>query len=381
MRIAIVCPYYPWPPSVGGVETIVRDVAIELARRGHEVHVATTRFDVTTQRQVTGYGVEERDGVVIHKLESASLKIGYARFLRGLKNVLMSINPDIVHSHCLHPHLFQLCKFKPRLKYKLIAELHHPVVALEKLSAKIVFPIAFNYLKTKSACIDYFIAHTDIERQWLEEKGIDQNKIAIVRLPAISSKLLAYPTVPLRNKNILFLGRITEVKGVHILIEAFTHIKRKYPETKLILAGPSDKRYEKTLRMIMEKYNLTDSIEFTGPVYGENKINLIRSALVFVLPSLKEYTGGVLLEAQALGTPVVATRVGAIPEIVLDGETGFLVEPNNPRELAEAIIRLIEDEELWRRLSTKAREWARNFTLEKRVDELESLYREVLNRD
>ncbi len=379
MRIAFVCTYYPWPPSVGGVETIVRNVAVELARRGHEVHVITTPFDVTTQRKVTEHGVEERDGVVIHKLKSVSLKIGYARILKGLKDVLISVRPNIVHSHCLHPHLFQLCKLKSKLKYKLIAELHHPVVALERLSAKIVFPIAFNYLKVKSKYVDYFIAHTNMEYQWLVEKGIDQDKVLIIRLPAIPSKLLTYPMEHSRNKNILFLGRITKVKGIHILIEAFTHVKRRCPEAKLVLAGPSDKRYEKTLRLIAEKCNLTDSIEFIGPVYGENKINLIRSSSVLVLPSLKEYTPSVLLEAQALGVPVVAIRVGAVSEMLLNGETGFLVEPGDPRELAKAIEVLLMDESLRRRFSLNARKFAGNFVLEKQVDKLEALYREALN--
>lgn len=116
MRIAIVCSYYPWPPSVGGVETIVRNVSIKLARRGHEVHVITTPFDVTTMKQVSDYGVEERNGVIIHKLKPGGIRIGYARVLKGLKEAIERIRPEIVHSHNLHPHLFQLAIWKKLLR-------------------------------------------------------------------------------------------------------------------------------------------------------------------------------------------------------------------------------------------------------------------------
>jgi len=137
MRIAIVCSYYPWPPSVGGVETIVRNVAIELARRGHEVHVVTTPFDVTTMKQVTDYSVEERNGVVIHKLKPGKIRIGYARVVKGLRETVEKIKPEIVHSHNLHPPLFQLTNWKRRLGYKLVAELHYPAIELDFFIQKI----------------------------------------------------------------------------------------------------------------------------------------------------------------------------------------------------------------------------------------------------
>ncbi len=381
MRIAIVCSYYPWPPSIGGFETIVQNVSGELAKRGHKVHVITTPFDVTTMRQVSEYGVENRDGVVIHKLKSTFLRIGYARLLKGLKDTLVTINPDIVHAHHLHPHLFQLSIWKSELKYRLVSELHHPVVSLEKLTAKVMFPFAFSYLKWKSKSIDCFIAHTNLERQWLEKKGIAKDKISIIRFPAIPSKLLnySYSSSSSKDASVLYLGRITWVKGLHILIKAFAQVKKLYPEMKLKLAGPSDEHYEKYLRKLSLKHGLLDSVDFIGPIYGEEKINLISLSTILILPSLKEYTGGVLLEAQALGVPVIATRVGAVPEMMIDGKTGLLVKPNDELELAKAIELLIGNHELRRRFSLNAKEFAKAFTVEHRVDELEALYGKVLS--
>jgi len=116
MRIAYVCSYYPWPPSFGGVETIVRTVAIGLSRKGHEVNVVTTPFDVTTGKQVSSYGVEEKDGVTIFKLRPGEIKAGYARSIKGLREIIERIDPDIVHAHNLHPHLFQLALWKKKLR-------------------------------------------------------------------------------------------------------------------------------------------------------------------------------------------------------------------------------------------------------------------------
>jgi glycosyltransferase involved in cell wall biosynthesis len=384
MRIAIVCSYYPWPPSFGGVETIVRDVGTELARRSHEVHVITTPFDVTTGRQVSEYGVEEKDRVIIHKLRPGKLKVGYGRFLKGLKNTVISrIKPEVVHSHHLHPHTLQLAGWKDELNYSLVVELHHPTVALEKLSAKIAFPIAFYLLKRRAHNIGDFIAHTELEKKWLEDKGIPSGKVSIVRFPAIPEKLLSYYSrFTCSDENyMLFLGRITWVKGVHILIKAFKYVKSIEPNLKLKLAGPSDPRYEKYLRDLVEKLRLESSVEFLGPIHGNEKYHIIKCSRFLVLPSLKEYTPGVLLEAQSLGVPVIATKVGAVPEMVLNRKTGLLVRPNDTYELAKSIETLIVNEDLRRSFSEQAREWVKNFTLESAVTELEKVYSRTLSWD
>jgi glycosyltransferase involved in cell wall biosynthesis len=376
MRIAIICSYYPWPPSVGGVETIVRNVSIELAKRGHGVHVITTPFDVTTERQVSEYGVEEKDGVIIHKLRHGRLKVGYGRFLKGLKDIVSRIKPEIVHPHSLHPHTLQVASWKNELNYSLIVELHHPIVSLEKLSAKIAFPLAFYLLKRRANNIDSFIAHTELEKKWLENKGIRSDKISIVRFPAIPRRLLSFHLhFTCSDENyLLFLGRLTWIKGVHMLIKALKYVKSVEPDLKLKLAGPSDLRYEKYLRELTEMLHLKSSVDFLGPIHGDEKYRIIKCSRILVLPSFKEYTPSVLLEAQALGVPVIATRVGAVPEMVLDGETGLLVKAGDSYELAESIIMLVKNDDLRRRFSVKAREWAEKFTLELAVTRLEEAY-------
>jgi len=379
MRIAIVCPYYPWPPSVGGVETIVRNVSTELAKRGHEVHVITMPFDVTTGKQVSDYGVEERDGVIIRKLKPGRVKIGYARLLKGLRETIKRIKPEIVHEHNLHPHLFQLAKWRSEIDYRLFAELHHPAVELDFLIQRLMMPFAVAGLKHVSGAVDMFIAHTTLESEWLISKGISDDKVAIVRFPAIPSKLIGYRG---RSEHYLgdiaYLGRIVRRKGLHVLLNALSIVKHRLSEFKANIAGPQDTNYLETLKVLVKRLDLEDNVSLMGIVKEEEKYELIKSHKIFVLPSLKEYTPGVLLEAQALGVPVVATRVGAVPEMMINGETGFLVKPGDELELAKAIEMLIRNEELRKSFSLNARKFTKNFTLEAAVDMLETLYYAVL---
>lgn len=377
MRVAIVCSYYPWPPSVGGVETIVRNVSIELAKRGHEVHVITTPFDVTTMKQVSAYGVEERDGVIVYKLKPGRLRVGYARFLKELKETLKEIRPEIVHEHNLHPHLFQLAKWKDDYDYKLVAELHHPAVNLDFFTQKILLPFVTYWLKKESPSIDVFLAHTKLEKFWLMSKGIREDSIKVTEPPFISSKLSScQPKEPSNSNRLLYLGRVIPKKGLHILLRALSLVN----DAELVIAGPYETQYFEKLQRLLAKLKLEDRVKFKGKVTEEEKIDLMSNCSVLVCPTLADYHPIVLLEAQALGVPVIATKVGAIPEIVLDGETGLLVKAGDPYELAKSITMLIENKDLRRHFSVKAREWAKKFTLESAVTRLEEVYKYAFQR-
>ncbi|RLE77240.1 MAG: glycosyltransferase family 1 protein, partial [Thermoprotei archaeon] len=169
---------------------------------------------------------------------------------------------------------------------------------------------------------------------------------------------------------ILYVGRLVRRKGVHILIEAFKILQRRGLEVKLVIGG---KGYmEPFLRFMASD---TDNIVFLGAVSEGTKPALFSEAKVFALPSLAgESFGVVLLEALSSGTPVVATRVGGIPEIIADGKDGLLVEPGDPEELAEAVAFLLKSPSLWSKMSLNARRKA----VEKySIDKVGRLYEET----
>ena len=164
--------------------------------------------------------------------------------------------------------------------------------------------------------------------------------------------------------HVLFVGRITPHKGVDLLVRALP------PGARLLVAGstghdprPPERDYPLLLRRLAEGRD----VRFLGPVSDDELAALYRQAAVLVLPSLErtcygrvvrvsELLGLALLEAMASGTPVVASRVGGLPEVVEDGETGFLVEPGNAGELRERLRELLEDRALASRLGRRARE-------------------------
>lgn len=165
---------------------------------------------------------------------------------------------------------------------------------------------------------------------------------------------------------LLFVGRLVSVKGLVYLLEAVRLLLHDGVPVRLILVGTGPCR--KALIALVAKHALSSAVEFTGEVsFGPNLLALYREADIFVLPSLSEGTPRVLWEAMAAGLPIVATRVGGVPEIIQHGETGLLVSPRSAQQLAASIRRMIEDEELRVRLIRAGYSLIRKHTVEKQA--------------
>jgi glycosyltransferase involved in cell wall biosynthesis len=140
---------------------------------------------------------------------------------------------------------------------------------------------------------------------------------------------------------IVYVGVVSRAKGLHHLLNAFISLAREYPQSRLVIVGPVyDKHYSDELRQRAEVTGLSDRVHFVGELEQEEVAQRMASATVFVLPSLTEGFGRVVLEAMATGTPIVASAVGGIPEILTDGVEGFLVEPGE-EEVLTARLRWI----------------------------------------
>jgi len=381
MKVAIVSPFYT--PSIGGVETIAHDTAAELVRRGHEVHVVTTTCD-NTWKKIADAGVVESGGVDVHRLNPSSLKIGYSTLMEGLKDTVEEIAPNIVHTHNLHPHLFQLISWKQELGYALIAQLHYPTVTgIDSVVARGLYRPTMWNLSRNQEKVDGFIAHGPKERDWLKEEKVREDKIRIIRYPAMPARLLEYEGAPVpelegvKGPVVLYIGRVTWRKGVHVLVDAVEALHDEVPNIHTVIAGPPEKDYFEKIRSTVEQKDLQDKIVLEGALSEKEKYDYMCASTVFVSPSIKDIHPITLLEAQALGTPVVSTNIAAIPDIVKDGETGILVDPEDSEVLREAIAKITNNVALRRRFSRNAKEWASHLTLESSVDSLETLYSDV----
>lgn len=148
-----------------------------------------------------------------------------------------------------------------------------------------------------------------------------------------------------RDENtVLYVGRLEQVKGIPLLLEAARLVVQKFPGARFIFAGSSHPTLPKEdVDAMIRSYSLQNHVEQLGHVSRQGLIRLYRKAALCVVPSHYESFGLVALEAMACGIAVVATRVGGLPEVIKNGSTGLLVPPGDPNDLAGAISELLAD--------------------------------------
>jgi len=176
---------------------------------------------------------------------------------------------------------------------------------------------------------------------------------------------------------VLFLSNINESKGIRTLMTAIPKVLGTSPDVLFILAGPwQDQSVEKEVLEFVERRGIRESVRWTGPVYGKDKENLLASSDIFVFPSHYplEAMSLVVLEAMRAGLPVITSDIGSLPEVVVDGKTGFIVPPKDAEKLTEKIIRLVKEPELRRQMGQEGRQrYLAHFSsaaYKKRVDEI-----------
>jgi glycosyltransferase involved in cell wall biosynthesis len=191
-----------------------------------------------------------------------------------------------------------------------------------------------------------FTMSRNISRSLISEYGCSPQRVKCVYA---GSNVSAEVSANIDNsrfsaKNILFVGVEWERKGGPVLLEAFRLLRRAHPEARLTIVGCSPQISE-------------PGVHIEGRVPLAEVARYYRSASVFCLPTLNEPFGLVFLEAASFGLPVVATRIGAIPEIVMDGKSGYLVEPQNAAELATRLGDLLRDPRRAEQFGASGREW------------------------
>jgi glycosyltransferase involved in cell wall biosynthesis len=178
---------------------------------------------------------------------------------------------------------------------------------------------------------------------------------------------------------LLFCGRINglhDQKGIDVLIESLPIITRKHDIILRIVGGGT---HISAFERIVKERGIESLVEFTGSVEHSSLPGIYAGADIFVLPSRRESFGLAIAEAMAVGLPVISTNVGAIPEVVVDSETGILVPPNSPSELASAVDVLLSNRTKLREFGFSGRNRAAtHFTWEEAAKRIERFYREII---
>ena len=179
------------------------------------------------------------------------------------------------------------------------------------------------------------------------------------------------------KKRIVFVGRLVFNKGIQFIIECAPGVLKEHPDAKFIIIGTGP--LESKIRKRASELHVLDSFEFLGNV--PSVADIMRECDIFIRPSLTEATSGGLaaLEAMACGLPVVVTKIPGIDEVIINNETGILIEPGDPKQLTDALLRLLDNCELIKRIGNNARLFVeKRYSWDKTVELTLQLYRNVI---
>jgi glycosyltransferase involved in cell wall biosynthesis len=383
-----------FPPGPGGVERHVAEVAEGLGSRGHSVDVYTTELysEFPWQRLPASVPREEtRAFGRVHRLPTHSLPGAlHYPFIRGLPSALARDRPDLVHVHTFGTHQVALARrYGRRSGTPFVLTAHfHPIWSIE--GGWLRHRIRSFYDRYLAGPIVHdaarVIVQTHEEERLLRVLRLDLPRVTIVPpgyspLRASSAPGTFRSQYGIPGPYLLFVGRLASNKGLLPLVDAFADLTRRHAEATLVLVG-TDGGMRSRVEARAQALGLGAKLRLLGHVADESVLaDAYAGARATVLPSEYEAFGLVLLESLAQGTPVVASRVGGIPEFVEDGRAGLLCPPGDASALAAALNRLWEDETLARELGRYGREQVvPKYTWSRVVDGLEQVYREVVGR-
>ena len=230
---------------------------------------------------------------------------------------------------------------------------------------------------------------SNLARDHLVKDGLKGDKIEVI-FSGIDNELFEYGDGFRNIRNELHIGdnaklvgcigRIIPQKGQKSLLLAIPEVIKKFPETFFLIVGEiflKEEGYKEELLEIIKKHNIEDRVKFTG--FRDDIGNLIRSLDILVFPSVAPESFGLsVLEAMSLGKPVIATKVGGVCEIMEDGVTGMLIEPDHPEQITDRIIQLLNDKGMYDRMGWEAKEAvSRKFSLKGYVAAMERACKEA----
>jgi glycogen(starch) synthase len=350
-------------PHVGGVEEVCRQLAHDYRRRGMGVVVVTNRWPgdlpaEETYEQIPVYRLTMRtpEGAARHR---AKYLLTHPLVRRRMYGILRRHAVDLIHVQCVSVNGYYGLLAHRDLKLPLVVtaqgERTMDAGRLYERSAFMngVLRALLSEADAVTACSGDTLA--DIERYFgtpLRGRGsVVYNGIQLADFDG------PVPDRPHDRSFVLGIGRLVPQKGFDVLIRAYA--EARLSEHDLVLAGEGPERG--SLEAVARTAGVADRVRFFGRADRAAAVALFRHCDLFVLPSRLEPMGIVNLEAMAAGKPVIASRVGGVPELVLDGETGMLVPPEDLPALAMAIDRLACDPGLRARLGAAGRARAEGF--------------------
>ncbi|SJZ42250.1 N-acetyl-alpha-D-glucosaminyl L-malate synthase BshA [Selenihalanaerobacter shriftii] len=374
MNIGIVC-----YPTYGGSGVVATELGKQLAKRGHKVHFISYEPPFRLDQYY--------ENIYFHEVEVPSYPLfKFPPYSLALANKIAELvteeDLDIIHAHYAIPH--SLCAYiakevKEDSGVKVITTLHGTDITLVGNQSSFENITRFSIESSDGITA----VSNQLQQESIEIFDLTEEKIrTIYNFIDTREHMKTEPEEPLKltsgeEKIITHISNFRDVKNIPDVINIFAAINKEV-DSKLLLIGDGPNRHE--AKELVAKLNLEDKVHFLGK--QDNIVELLSISDLFLLPSKKESFGLVAIEAMACEVPVIASNTGGIPEVIIDGVTGFLAEPGNVKEMADKGIRLLQNEEMYYEFSQNARHRAvTRFSAERIVDEYEEYYYELLNEE
>ncbi len=352
-RILLVASLYR--PHVGGIETMIEELADIYQRQGIEVSVLTKRWP-------TNLTIEEKyRGVNIYRVSSARTNEQFDEIVNWILKNEDKIKADIIHVIGVRrplPLIALLCG--KRWNVPVICTVAGGEIpdSFDGGPAKIWEEGAHIIPETLKQA-DHVNCLSDSLTNNLRKALPDLTKATTLYAGMDFSIIRGAIPEKIKSKYIFSLRRLDPSKGIDVLIRAFSEIGDSFPDVELVIAGDGSEM--SNLKSIVSDLKLQEKVTFLGTISLKRGISLLKGALFTVVPSLSEGGGLVNIEAQAAGCPVIASRVGGIPEYVKDGYSGLLVNPGSYHELAEKMSLLLTDDKLRNKIINGGFSHSKNF--------------------
>ena len=369
MKVALVCPASLPATQFGGIVFLAVDLAREISEMGHDVTIYTTDLDFSNGPSKFNKNLSRLEKFGKFKINRTHVWFSLKLFFINTSMIeqIEKDKPDIIHTIGLRSYQSIVAwRASKKLKIPLIISdqgglTTHPFLTQSSIVLQILYKIQNYFIKKIINDSTAISAANEYEKEIFSNIN-KKSKIEIIRngvnLETLVSKQNFREKYQIDSKFILFVGRFSKSKGIETLIHSFKILKNKkeIADKKLVIMGV-DFGFEKEMEELIKKFNLSDKILVIKNPPREDVISAYGQSEFLVLPSQWELSPLVPLESFAFKKPVISTRSHGIPFTVKNGKNGILVEPENPDELAKAIIKLLLDDKFRERLGISGYEF------------------------
>jgi glycosyltransferase involved in cell wall biosynthesis len=357
--------------AYGGAETQVVYLATRFKSRGWEVGMVSL---IPPKAYIEDL---EKADVLVFSLDIRR-KLPDPRPILRLVQIIRKWQPDVVHSHMVHANLLARI-VRPLAPFPVLVCTAHNIDEggrLREVLYRLTDPFCDLTTQVSQAGLERYVHVGAVPRHKIcyIPNGVDTERFK----PNLEDRLKVRKELGVEGFVWLAVGRFDPPKDYPNMLQAFARVVHKHLNTMLLIAGDGPLR--KTMENMTRELGVEKHVKFLG--IRRDIPQLMNAADAYVMSSEWEGMPMVLLEASACGLPIVATNVGGNAEIVLDGQTGFLVPPKSPEALSQAMLRMMDlPEEVREKMGKQARKHIEsNFSLDRIVDCWEALYYELLNR-